>query len=171
VHIPPLCLTPLPSRTARRIALVLIAVVCLTCFLSYYQEGQSAKVMDSFKVTHPPIHPSIHQTANPPTDPPPRPPQPSSSPSLPQTTQDMMSEKARVRRGGKEVDVPSEDLVVGDLVMIESGVRIPADLRIIQSDSLKVYRKRRRGTKGGICVRVAMPCCCLANQPINQSTD
>lgn len=50
----------------------------------------------------------------------------------------MMSEKARVRRGGKEMDVPAEDLVLGDLVMVESGVRIPADLRIIQSDSLKV---------------------------------
>ncbi len=56
----------------------------------------------------------------------------------------MMSEKARVRRGGKEMDVPAEDLVVGDLVMIESGVRIPADLRIIQSDSLKVRRKGRK---------------------------
>ena len=82
------------------IACVLLAVVCLTSFLSYYQEGQSAKVMNSFK--------------------------------------DMMSENARVRRGGKEQDVPAEDLVLGDLVVIESGKRIPADLRIIQSDSLKV---------------------------------
>lgn len=52
--------------------------------------------------------------------------------------QDMMSEKARVRRGGKDLDVPTEDLVVGDVVLVESGVRIPADLRIIQTDSLKV---------------------------------
>lgn len=50
----------------------------------------------------------------------------------------MMSEKARVRRGGKDMDVPAEDLVLGDLVLVESGVRIPADLRIIQTDSLKV---------------------------------
>lgn len=49
-----------------------------------------------------------------------------------------MSEKARVRRGGAEMDVPSEDLVLGDLVLVESGVRIPADLRVVQSDSLKV---------------------------------
>ncbi len=51
-------------RMHARIALVLVAVVCLTCVLSYYQEGQSAKVMNSFKVrplaqwtTHPPTHP------------------------------------------------------------------------------------------------------------------
>jgi len=82
------------------IGIVLVVVVCLTSFLSYYQEGQSAKVMNSFK--------------------------------------GMMSENARVRRGGKEADVPSEDLVLGDLVIIESGKRVPADLRIILSDSLKV---------------------------------
>ena len=82
------------------IACVLVAVISLTSFLSYYQEGQSAKVMNSFK--------------------------------------DMMSEGARVIRGGKEVDVPAEELVLGDVVVIESGKRIPADLRIIQSDSLKV---------------------------------
>lgn len=40
----------MPSPTRHRIALVLVAVVCLTSFLSYYQEGQSAKVMNSFKV-------------------------------------------------------------------------------------------------------------------------
>lgn len=32
------------------VALVLVAVVILTCVLSYYQEGQSAKVMNSFAV-------------------------------------------------------------------------------------------------------------------------
>lgn len=52
--------------------------------------------------------------------------------------QGMLSEKARVRRGGKEMDVPAEDLVLGDIVLVESGSRVPADLRIIQSDSLKV---------------------------------
>lgn len=33
------------------IGLVLIGVIFLTCFLAYYQEGQSAKIMNSFKVS------------------------------------------------------------------------------------------------------------------------
>ena len=49
-----------------------------------------------------------------------------------------MSENAKVIRDGVEAEVPSEDLVKGDLVVIESGVRVPADLRILSTDSLKV---------------------------------
>lgn len=33
-----------------RIALVLVGVICITCFMAYYQEGQSAKIMNSFAV-------------------------------------------------------------------------------------------------------------------------
>lgn len=50
----------------------------------------------------------------------------------------MMSEQAKVRRGGEEFWVPSEDLVIGDMVLLESGSRVPADCRIVSSDSLKV---------------------------------
>lgn len=31
-----------------------------------------------------------------------------------------------------------QDLVVGDIVLLESGSRVPADLRILDTDSLKV---------------------------------
>ena len=34
--------------------------------------------------------------------------------------------------------VPPQDLVLGDMVVLESGQRIPADLRILSSDGVKV---------------------------------
>jgi len=46
--------------------------------------------------------------------------------------------KARVIREGREREVPSGDLVPGDVVMIASGGKVPADLRLIRTIELKV---------------------------------
>jgi len=43
---------------------------------------------------------------------------------------------AAVRREGVEVEVPSEELVPGDVVLLESGSRIPADLRLFRAKDL-----------------------------------
>jgi P-type Ca2+ transporter type 2C len=50
----------------------------------------------------------------------------------------MMAENTKVKRGGRVLEVRVEDLVKGDLVVLESGMRVPADCRIIETDSLKV---------------------------------
>lgn len=43
----------------------------------------------------------------------------------------------KVRRGGKETTVDSTQITVGDIVLLEEGDVIPADCRIIESNSLK----------------------------------
>lgn len=43
---------------------------------------------------------------------------------------------AKVRRGGKQQMLPSADLVVGDVVILAEGDRVPADLRIVQGANL-----------------------------------
>ena len=43
-----------------------------------------------------------------------------------------------VKRGGVLADVPAEKLVVGDLVFLSAGDRIPADLRLIRTQDLFV---------------------------------
>lgn len=43
-----------------------------------------------------------------------------------------------VKRNGKLIDLPCSELVVGDIVLIEEGMSIPADLRLAKSDNLKV---------------------------------
>ncbi len=45
----------------------------------------------------------------------------------------LLSLEAVVVRGGKRVTVPAEELVPGDLVRLESGDRVPADLRILSA--------------------------------------
>lgn len=46
--------------------------------------------------------------------------------------------KALVKRDGKILEIPSEDVVLGDLVIVDAGRYIPADLRLIESINLKV---------------------------------
>ncbi|KAL7296266.1 hypothetical protein TKK_0010502 [Trichogramma kaykai] len=50
----------------------------------------------------------------------------------------MVPTKALVIRGGRKMEVNAEDLVLGDLVEINLGDRIPADIRIIQSNDMRV---------------------------------
>ncbi len=45
---------------------------------------------------------------------------------------------AKVLRDGAIKTVPTEDLVVGDVILFESGDAIPADARLLESNSLKV---------------------------------
>jgi len=52
----------------------------------------------------------------------------------------MVPPKATVIRGGETMTVVSKELVVGDLVDMKFGDRIPADIRIIQSQGFKVGR-------------------------------
>lgn len=52
--------------------------------------------------------------------------------------QKMSASTSKVIRNGNTVTVKSEDLVVGDIVLIEAGDSIPADGRLIESASLKI---------------------------------
>ena len=44
--------------------------------------------------------------------------------------------KALVKRNGQEILIPSEDVVPGDILILHEGDRVPADARIIESESL-----------------------------------
>jgi magnesium-transporting ATPase (P-type) len=49
----------------------------------------------------------------------------------------MLSLQADARRGGRSVTVPAETLVPGDIVLLQSGDRVPADLRLLETKSLQ----------------------------------
>jgi Ca2+-transporting ATPase len=49
----------------------------------------------------------------------------------------MLAPTITVLRGGKEEEVPSKELVPGDVVLLEAGDKIPADARLIEIRSLK----------------------------------
>ena len=46
--------------------------------------------------------------------------------------------RALVRRGGEAIQLPSTELVPGDLIVLEAGVRVPADARLVRSAALRV---------------------------------
>ena len=50
----------------------------------------------------------------------------------------MVVPKAKVLREGKEKEINSEELVPGDIVLLASGVRVPADLRLFKTIELRV---------------------------------
>lgn len=52
--------------------------------------------------------------------------------------QQMSAATSKVLRDGKMVTVHSEDLVVGDVVILEAGDAVPADGRILTSASMKI---------------------------------
>lgn len=51
---------------------------------------------------------------------------------------EMTKSTSKVIRDGKIQNVKSEDLVVGDVVVLEAGDSVPADCRILESYSMKV---------------------------------
>ena len=50
----------------------------------------------------------------------------------------MVRTQARVVRDGRTRHVPSEELVQGDLVLVEAGDKVPADLRVVRHVELRV---------------------------------
>lgn len=52
--------------------------------------------------------------------------------------QQMVSPQATVVRDGVRLTVPAETLVRGDLVLVESGDRVPADLRLVRLRNLQI---------------------------------
>ena len=50
----------------------------------------------------------------------------------------MTTPVAHVRRDGQVLEVPSTELVKGDVVLLEAGDVVPADLRLTTTESLKI---------------------------------
>src|SRR5215813_2635120 len=54
-----------------------------------------------------------------------------------ESIRNMLSAEARTLRGGETRMIPAEELVPGDIVLLESGDKIPADLRLIDAKNLR----------------------------------
>jgi magnesium-transporting ATPase (P-type) len=50
----------------------------------------------------------------------------------------MLTREASVLRDGRRLTVPAESLAVGDVVLVEAGDRIPADLRLLRATNLRI---------------------------------
>lgn len=52
--------------------------------------------------------------------------------------QQMAAPNTQARRNGKPCCVPSSELVPGDIVMLDAGVQVPADLRLLEASTLQI---------------------------------
>jgi Ca2+-transporting ATPase len=59
--------------------------------------------------------------------------------------QEIAAATSKVIRDGKVIDVRSEDIVVGDIVVLEAGDSVPADCRIIENASMKIEESALTG--------------------------
>ena len=59
--------------------------------------------------------------------------------------QDMNKQSSSVLRNGKVTTIDAEDLVVGDILVLESGALITADARVIQASQLRVEESALTG--------------------------
>jgi len=57
----------------------------------------------------------------------------------------LVERKARVLRGGREQEIDAESLVVGDIVVLEEGMRVSADGRLISVNELEVNESSLTG--------------------------
>ncbi|WP_203633632.1 cation-translocating P-type ATPase [Lacticaseibacillus suibinensis] len=57
----------------------------------------------------------------------------------------MATPNAHVRRGGQILTIPSSELVVGDIVLLEAGDVVPADLRLVESANLQIEESALTG--------------------------
>lgn len=69
--------------------------------------------------------------------------------------QRFVTHMATVRRGGTQVEVPAQDLVPGDLVCLEIGDVVPADLRLLLADDLSTDESILTGESVPVAKRLA----------------
>lgn len=58
---------------------------------------------------------------------------------------EMLSLEASVVRNGRRRKVPADDLVPGDVVVLQSGDKLPADVRLVEAKSLRVQEAALTG--------------------------
>ncbi|SEO12105.1 potassium and/or sodium efflux P-type ATPase [Amphibacillus marinus] len=64
--------------------------------------------------------------------------------------QKLLSSNATVIREGHRIDIPAQNIVPGDLVYLEAGDHVPADLRIVDADNLRIQESSLTGEADSI---------------------
>jgi P-type Ca2+ transporter type 2C len=68
----------------------------------------------------------------------------------------LASSKVRVLRDGKTLEVDSKDLVPGDVMLLDAGVKVPADGRIVQAANLQIREAALTGESHAVSKEVEL---------------
>jgi Ca2+-transporting ATPase len=63
--------------------------------------------------------------------------------------QDLIEVRARVRRDGREREIPAREIVPGDIIFLESGGKVPADLRLLHETRMITEESLLTGESAG----------------------
>ncbi len=63
---------------------------------------------------------------------------------------EMSAPRAVVRRGGKRMEVATDEVVPGDVVLLRSGARVPADVRLVRTEDLRVDESALTGESAAV---------------------
>lgn len=73
----------------------------------------------------------------------------------------LVPQEAHVLRGGERYTINAEQVVVGDVIFVKGGDRVPADLRVVEARGFKVMSnnltKLPITSLSGIIVLLKMP--------------
>ncbi|MCX5209090.1 HAD-IC family P-type ATPase [Kitasatospora sp. NBC_00240] len=69
----------------------------------------------------------------------------------------MMKNTARIRRDGAESQIPAEELVPGDVVLVTAGDQVPADGRIVRASALQIDESALTGESTPAAKDTAVP--------------
>jgi len=83
---------------------------------------------------------------------------------------DLSSQNTKVKRQGKFIIIPSIDLVVGDIVLIEAGNIVPADLRILETQRINIDESILTGESQSV-EKNSNTIASELNVPINEQTN
>ena len=62
----------------------------------------------------------------------------------------LLSDTASVRRTGRRESIPADELVPGDIVLLDPGDRVPADLRLLEAHGLRTQEAALTGESAAI---------------------
>lgn len=52
----------------------------------------------------------------------------------------LVPQEANVLRSGERHTINAEEVVVGDIIFVKGGDRVPADIRVVEARGFKVYQ-------------------------------
>ena len=64
--------------------------------------------------------------------------------------QNLVKTHSRILRAGESYEIDSEELVPGDIVLLESGDRVPADMRLLTSNNLQIDESLLTGESSAV---------------------
>lgn len=65
-------------------------------------------------------------------------PQEAKSSRIMESFKNLVPQEAHVLRGGERYTINAENVVVGDVIFVKGGDRVPADLRVVEARGFKV---------------------------------